>query len=343
MKKIIMAIAIAATSASLFAYNPPMGGEELFRISNPEMLSGAASSAAGGPSFDVIPSSITYNPALPARTELVTIDLAGTFFINYDEEDGDDSNGFAFETGVIVPTTFAAFTATVNYVSSEMYGMPLGTIWDIHAGASKDVLDWLSVGVNVYYRSYKWSSESDYAFGADIGALARVGNIAFLKDVRLGASLLNAGKPADYRTLGIDDESKCSKFPTIFTPRAGVAAQLFEAGDWIGSFSADVCMPTFVTNFITDLSFEMAYGEKLKLNTSWQCNIRECVEGGSDGVSTVSLGVSYKFGAKIGNKDSSITPSMATQALYSGILALSTGAKLELGQKDTSGAEIEMW
>ncbi|WP_407400041.1 hypothetical protein [Treponema sp.] len=344
MKKIIMAAAVAVSSAVLFAYNPPMGGEEFFRLANPEMLSGASSSAAGGPSFNVIPASITYNPALPANSEIITFDLSGTLMINCDKKDGDKSTGSAFETGVIIPTKFAAFTATTSGVFSEMIGMPVGKIWDVHAGASKDILDWLSVGANFYYRSYRgFDMDSSYAIGADVGALARVGDFGFLKDVRLGAAVLNMGKPADFKTGGIDKKEECSKYPTIFTPRAGVAAQLFEAGDWIGSFSADVCMPTYVKNFITDLAFEVSYAEKLKINLGWQYNLRECVEGGSDGISSCSVGVSYKFGTKIGSKESSITPAMATQYLYSGILALSGGARVDLGQKDTSGAEIEMW
>ncbi|MCQ2240723.1 hypothetical protein [Treponema sp.] len=344
MKKIIMAAVIAVSAASVFAYNPPMGGEELFRLSNPEMLSGASASAAGGPSFNVIPSSITYNPALPANSEIITFDLSGTAFINCNKKDEDKSNGSAFETGVIVPTKFAAFTATTSYLSSEMFGMPLGKIWDIHVGASKDVLDWLSVGANFYYRSYKGTDiDSSYGLGADFGALARVGDFGFLKDVRIGAAVLNVGKPADFKTLGIDHKDECSKYPTIFTPRAGVAAQVFDESNWVGSFSADVCMPTFVTNCIVDLAFEVAHADKLKLNLGWQYNLREAVEGGSDGISSVAFGVSYKFGAKVGNKDSNVTPAVATQYLYSGILAISGGARVDLGQKDTSGAEIEMW
>ena len=154
MKKIIMSVVAAAFSAAVFAYNPPVGGEDLFRLSNPNMLSGSSSSAAGGPSFNVVPASITYNPALPAQTEITTVDLGGSLLINCDKEDGDKSKGYGFETGVIVPTSFAAFTGIFNYVNSEMWRMPLGKIWDIHFGASKDVLDWLSVGVNRYFRRY---------------------------------------------------------------------------------------------------------------------------------------------------------------------------------------------
>ena len=144
MKKIFAVVAaVAVSSASLFAYNPPFGGEELFRLTNPEMLSGSSSSAAGGPAFNVIPASITYNPALPAGSEILTFDVSGTLFANLDKEDGDKSAGGAFEIGVLYPTSWGTFTATFNSVISELYRMPLGKIHDFHAGAAKDINDWL--------------------------------------------------------------------------------------------------------------------------------------------------------------------------------------------------------
>ncbi|MEE1182662.1 MAG: hypothetical protein UHY90_10485 [Treponema sp.] len=344
MKKLIMSVAAAVLATAAFAYNPPVGGEEPFRFSNPNMLSGSSSSAAGGPSFNVVPDSIIYNPALPAQSEIITVDLGGSILFNTDKEDGDKSKGYGFETGVIVPTSFAAFTGTFNYVNSEMWRMPLGKIWDIHFGASKDVLDWLSVGVNLYFRRYSgYDLDSENAFGADFGALARLGDVAFLKDLRLGASVLNCGKPADFKTLGMDNDDSCSKFPTIFTPRAAASATIFEAGKWVGGLSIDVAAPSMVQNFINDIAFEATYDQKLRLTAAWQFNLRESVEAESDGRSALSLGVSYKFGKKLGGKDSSITPALASQYLYDGIFALSTGAVVELGQKDTSGAEVEMW
>ena len=65
MKKILLLAGTALLASTLFAYNPPFGGEEMFRLTNPELMSGAAS-ATGGANFTVLPSSIVYNPALPA-------------------------------------------------------------------------------------------------------------------------------------------------------------------------------------------------------------------------------------------------------------------------------------
>ena len=342
MKKIFAVVAaVAVSSASLFAYNPPFGGEELFRLTNPEMLSGSSSSAAGGPAFNVIPASITYNPALPAGSEILTFDVSGTLFANLDKEDGDKSAGGAFEIGVLYPTSWGTFTATFNSVISELYRMPLGKIYDFHAGAAKDINDWLAVGLNVYYRNYAaiGDGDSDFAVGADLGAFAKVGDLGCFKDARLGASVLNIGKPADYPTMGLDRYEESSKYPSIFTPRVGFAATVVESGSWKAAVSADVSIPSFV-NCISDVGVELDYGEALKLNLAWQLNIREFAEG-KDGICSCSFGVSYKFGINSGKH--SMTPSLASQYLYGGLAAISGGARVDLGQKDTAGAEIQMW
>ena len=76
MKKVILAAFFLAGMAELFAYNPPYGGEDLYRLAHPELMSGAAS-AAGGPNFTIVPASITYNPALTAGVQRADIDFSG--------------------------------------------------------------------------------------------------------------------------------------------------------------------------------------------------------------------------------------------------------------------------
>ena len=71
MKYVMAALLISAVS--LYAYNPPAGGENLFGISSPAQLT-SASSAAGGAFFDITPSSIAFNPALPAFEQRVMLD-----------------------------------------------------------------------------------------------------------------------------------------------------------------------------------------------------------------------------------------------------------------------------
>ena len=47
MLKKIIASAVLCAGAALYAYNPPAGGQNLLRISSPELLSEGASAAGG--------------------------------------------------------------------------------------------------------------------------------------------------------------------------------------------------------------------------------------------------------------------------------------------------------
>ena len=77
MKRIIFAFVAALTASSLFAYNPPFAGEDLYRLASPDLMTGAAS-ASGGPLFSVTALSSAYNPALTALSQRINLDLSGT-------------------------------------------------------------------------------------------------------------------------------------------------------------------------------------------------------------------------------------------------------------------------
>ena len=99
MKRIIFAFVAALTASSLFAYNPPFAGEDLYRLASPDLMTGAAS-ASGGPLFSVTALSSAYNPALTALSQRINLDLSGTMLFNTNKNDleqsADSSVGGAF-------------------------------------------------------------------------------------------------------------------------------------------------------------------------------------------------------------------------------------------------------
>ncbi len=353
MKKILLALLISISASCLFAYNPPYGGEEIFRLTNPVLMSGAAS-ASGGPNYTIVPSSITYNPALTASEQRIDLDVSGTLFFNLDKvdiegADSDESIGGGFQVGMIIPTRWTVLTWTTSGLFSDFYGMDLRKTIISHVGASKELTENLSLGANAYLGFYTGSG-SDFSVGADLGALYRLGDLGTLKSSRVGLAFLNLGKPADYDTIGIDEKKSSSSYPSIFTPRVSFAADFLEMQQWVGSFSTDLAFPAF-QNCICDLGLGFDYNNTISLSLGAQANIREIAEGKMDGLSSFSLGVSIRLGItskKMSEKNadweqSEVIPSFATQYLYSGILATSFGCRLDLGLKDTEAPEIYVW
>ena len=354
MKKILLLAETALLASTLFAYNPPFGGEEMFRLTNPELMSGAAS-ATGGANFTVLPSSIVYNPALPAWEQRVEVDASGTILFNSNKisilgEDSDSSAGFGAELGLMVPTKWFVFTGTTSFLASDFYGMNLRKSIVAHGGASKEISRNLAVGANAYF-GYYMGSGADFTVGADVGVLYKGDDFACFKNPRYGFALLNLGKPlSGYETLGIDGSFDDASYPGFLTPRASFAATVFDVSKVKGGFSCDVAVPSF-QNFIADFSFGVVIDKLINVSLSWQGNARELAEGGSDGLNVPALGVSMKFlfnSAKIKEKNSDweqseIIPSVAYQNLYSGIHAASFGARVNLGLKDTTPPEIIIW
>lgn len=351
MKKIALAAALLTLTAASYAYNPPLGGENLHSLTSPELISGGAS-ATGGPIFTVVPASITYNPAITALEQRVTLDLSGTMLFNTENNlPGDSSVGGGFQLGLLVPTRYGVFTGTVQGLFCDMYSLNIGNSVVLHGGASKDITEKLSVGMNVYTGFYfGCGGGSDFTVGADLGVLYLPNDIGFLKEPKFGISLLNCGKPASsYKVLGID-KKEGNSYPGILTPRVSFGAVLFKTPSISGGFSADLSFPT-CQNVVADFGFGVTMAKIITVATSWQANVRELLEQSSDAVSWPSVGVNCRLSfksEKVGNKfadwkQSEITPSLAWQNLYSGIHAVSAGAKINLGMEDKDAPVIYLW
>jgi len=347
MKKITVAMTAALFAAtSVFAYNPPFGGENIARLTNPELLSGAAS-ATGGPNDIAIASSLAFNPALISPLQRISIDMSGTFLANTRSSSYDDPCGFGFQTGVVVPTRWAAFGGSASGIFSNFHGMHVRDVFTARFGGAKEIIENLSLGVDIYTGLY-FGEGGDFSLGADVGALYRFGTVGPIKNLRVGASLLNVGKPAsdyDNYCVTIAPWKTSSAYPGIITPRASVGATLFEAGDFSGGLSTDVSFPSF-QDVVLDIAFGLRFKNFCALNLGWQANLRELSE--DNGYVLPSVGFSFKMlieSKKMAKKNSDwkqseFTPSIAWQNLYGGIHAFSAGARLDLGMIDRDAPEI---
>ena len=357
MKKVLSALAALIVASSLFAYNPPTGSEDLNRFSSPELLSGGRSTA-GGSLYYVTPSTIVNNPALPALEQRVMIDLGYTALIDNDDL-SDKSYGNAVQIGTSMPSRYGVTTLLAQWITAPFYDMNLGHAVDLRGNFSKEITDELLFGASVDL-GIVYDEKNDWKAGIDLGFLYNFGQVAFMKDCRVGFAAINIGKPysgsdlvgmkGDSHDLTDEDLDEASMYPGLATLRFGVASTLFDTGAFKGGFSADLSVPTF-QNGIVDLGFQTSYNEIIRLNVAWNANIRELVEG-KESVNLPSIGLSFKFAFKssklaAGNADwgqSEMTVATAWQQLYGGnVQAVSGGALLKLGTYDDQPPEIDLW
>ena len=372
MKKILgTAFAAMLLTASLSAYNPPAGGQNVLRLTEPQLITGAHS-AAGGGLFGVTPASIVNNPALTAWEQRITLDVAGTLFINSNTDDpyGGHSLGEGFQGALLIPSRWCVSTLLFQGVWTQAFDMPIGDSVNFTAGVAKDITDQVSVGLNVNFGLlYGDWVDSDWTASAALGAYYNHGDLAFMQNVRFGAAMTNLGKmySASDKTCGIktakayrdwvDDGQKKSGYsseestvwPGLCTIRTGAAATMLKTDIMDLGVSLDLSYP-FFQNLVADLGLQLQFWDFLKVSSSWEFDLQEFRNDAKNVLP--SVGVSFKFifnskqGSYLSNKgwdQSDMTVSGAYKQLYQNVNAVSAGAILNLGLADTKAPEIQLW
>lgn len=343
MKKIFCLCMVTLISVSLFAYNPPAGGQSLFNISSPTQLV-SASSVAGGGIFYPGPDSIAFNPALPSYEERVQLDADFSILVNK----GKGDSGAAFQTGILIPMKMFNLSGLLNGIFLHAEDMDVEKSINFKAGLSKEVTENLSVGLNLDAGSL-WGVESDWSLGAGIGALYRKETLGFLKDFRIGASALNLGKyyQSD-KILGIDGKS-ASVFPNYVTLRTGAGTNIIKNDSLVLGVSFDVSTMCF-QNIVFDAGIQLGIKDLIFVSIAERIDVAECAEGSADLLPAVGLGVKFNLNASNNSylsahnwDKSEILASGAWQQKYDNIEVISAGMRVKLGQKDVEPPVIKIW
>lgn len=332
MKKLFLSMAafvLALSAAS--AYDPPLQGENLFYLSHPELMTEGVSVAGGGIE-SVMPASGTINPALIGLEERTSLDLGYTGMVK-------SKYSQAFGTGILIPTDWANFGGEMEFILDENC-MGLGNSFNIKSFAAKQFMDRLYIGVGLGF-GYEWTFHKDWMLTADIGAIYNFGDIAFLKNFRVGASTNNIGKT-------FASSRDWQGYPAVMAIRVGAAAEFVRTENFGLGLSLDVTTPLFM-NLIFDSGVQFRIKDFVQINSSWEFNSREAADGRNSWIPT--LGVVFKFGIGMGKSDfvkkrdwskSELCPSAAWKNVDGDINLIGVGAVLRLGQKDRSGPDIEM-
>jgi len=303
MKKFLCMAIFSVFIASVFAYNPQSGGQELFSLGSPVQLT-SAHSAAGSSIFPNCSDSIVQNPALPSSQERIQLDAGYTML--FSSSDSSSPFGSAVQLGLIT------VSGIVNGVFSTADEMNLGKSLNLKAGLSKKITEKLSIGLNLSSGVF-WSANTDWALGADLGALYNFGSLSFMKDLKIGVSALNLGKYYTKTSIaGIDSSSYSDGFPSAFTLKGGASAVLFDLKGIKGGASVGLTVPTF-QNLIMDFGLQFSIKEVVFINLAEKIDIREAASGYSDFMPSIGLFFKFNFTT---NKNEYLKSTTGTQAKW---------------------------
>jgi hypothetical protein len=343
MRKIIFSFLILCTSCFVFAYNPVANGNNIFEFTSPRLIS-SASSVAGGGLKGITSSSIVLNPALIAGEQRWTLDLDYSAFIG---SGSSSSYGQGMQLGMIMPSRFGVGSVVLQGLFLDKTPqLNLGNVFTIHSAFAKDITDELYFGVGLY-----GGFGADWALAADIGFWYNIKQIKwlpFLKDARWAVSVTGLGKSYEKEILALNGET-ISDYPMPFTPRVGVAGNLFDVKNFSGGMSLDFAFPTF-QNVVFNAGLEFMIADVIRISTGWKADLKEILAEKTALLPTA--GISFKFNfsgsedsflAKKGWQKSEAEVATAYQYFKDDLHLASGGVTLKLGQKDTVAPEITLW
>lgn len=352
MKKITSAIILAGVFlAGAFAYNPPVGAEQLDNLASPTNLSGA-NSVTGGALFNAGADSILVNPALTAKEQRVNLNVGYTFLYST-EEYSESQVGNAAQAAIMIPFKLYVFSGYANFVGVPFDEMNLQNSVNAKLGLSKEINEKLDVGLSVS-GGYAWKYGSDWSLCGNLGFLYNYGNLGFMKDFRIGFSALNLGKVysdvlRNGVKLDVEKEPGSTQYPTLATIKFGAAGTLFENDVVKIGTGLDFTVPCF-QNFIADLNFQVALKQVFVISINEKFNLVETMNSHYSYIPSISFMFNFSFDVKNSNylenkgwSQSEMTVYAGYKNLYSTVHAISAGADVDLGMADNEPPQIILW
>lgn len=334
MKRFLCTVALALSLSFVFSIDFPMGGDYAFRLTNPELLT-SAGSAAGGGFYSSGPSSIINNPALTASEQRIMLNLGYTALFATQNRGGFGSGA---QIALLIPSHWGVFTGILDGIFCNVGKLEYGNLLNLRGGFSKDITERLYAGFALS-TGIRWADGIDWHLALDLGFVYHWGRLGFLKDFRIAGALTGLGKPYE---IGM---------PSIATPKVGVAGTLFSVSNdnVAAGFSADLSFPMFV-NMVLDAGLQLRIAKFITVKSGWQFDVRDTVNKNYNLLPSVGLTVRFGINTKEnqfmlnkGWQQSEITVSGAWQKLYQDVTAISAGAAINLGLKDTEAPKIQLW
>lgn len=349
-RKGALALLCLLAAGSLFAYNPPTGGELIPSWYSPLFMGGGYSvTSSGGPSSDAV------NPSSQASQQRFTLDLSYAALLGLGAEDG---FGHVINLGASMPNPFGVFGAGIRFFHvpvADFVSMPLGSAFDARTTFSKELFEnlWIGMGLSARFGS---RAELDWSLGGDLGFMAMAGDKGFMKNFRWGGVLAGLGKwysPGDGVTPAGDIDIA---FSSPFTVKAGAGFDFIKNKDIRISATGDAAIP-FFQNLVVDLGLGLRIKDVFGFTVGWGINLREMIEasGGTRAYRSLipSFGLQAAFPitttkkqdsflSKQGWDQSELRPAFSLQPLYNDVWAIGAGVTMPLGVIDRSPPKVQI-
>lgn len=327
------------------AYNPPVGGENMYQFVSPHSLTGG-NSVTGGALQNVAIEDIALNPSLIAGEQRFVLNLSGSYLFETGEESSDP--GIAAQLGLIFPSRVGVAALDLQWINIPFANMNYGNSFTVRAAYAKDLIDDLYVGLALY-----GTFGDDWAVGGDLGFWCNVHTVKwlpFLKDVRWAFAFTNLGRAYKGSTDGLYSEN-ITGFPSPFTPRFGIAGSFVKAEKIQAGISLDISLPSF-QNVVASTALQFVFFNFVNLKAGWEINARECAETKVVMIPAVALSFKFNFTAskkddsfiaKQGWTQSEMDVSAAYKYVQDDLHVTSAEVIIYPGQKDTVAPEINLW
>lgn len=316
-------------------YNPPDGGEALYELVSPLFL-------AGGPSLvsQESPTADALNPAASALQQRTTIDAG---YIGLADISDDGWKGHAANIGGTLPTRYGVFSGSLQFLTTSLNDMDLGTQGIARFSFAKDLFPNLLVGTGLNLTLGSRDS-FDYGISADLGFIHFPEDGFGLDDFRWGAVLRNAGKwysPVDGR----------SAFPSPFTPAVGAGFTVYRSPGGVAlGLTGDAAFPT-VQNIRLSLGADLSYRDRFSLHGGMRLDLQQVFNDDLALRSMIpSFGITAVFRTDFKDKESfigergwdrsDVKTRAAAAPLHGGIWAFGTGLNINLGVVDRNPPRI---
>ena len=321
---------------SVFAdYNPPPGGADIEDLFSSSFLgSGSDVTAVGGIDSD------SFNPAVSGLRERTAINGGYISLIGV-------MAGHVVNAGATFPTRFGVFGGSLNFVTTPMLEMNLGTFLRTRLNFSRELVPnfLIGLGANLY------TGRQDRVYigiMGDIGFLHILPESFGLPGFRWGFVFKGLGLPYDPDTAADISGVNRSSFPPPFTPVLGITFNPVDTGDAVLSLSAQVSAPVF-QGIKTSVHANFTYKSFITGTLGWRYDFTQQASADASVQRSLipSLGVKFNLTNLLGNKTreknrEGLQFETAAAPLYNGAWGVGLGFEVPLTGVDRDAPVISV-